>query len=143
MFTICLHFGHTLFTNDRYNLLKDKGKGYSKRVLKVYSMKQYIKLNSETFEVKKLKYEPEYLDYKTLDDCYVNPSKIKRVIYNDWLEWLDELNLHNSTEYEFGHMTVLSYNIYMFTLVVEVYNKLGELIGCLYITKTKQEFWTV
>ena len=103
MFTICLHFVHTLFTVDPYNVLKDKGKGYSKRVLKVYSIKQYIKLNSETFEVKKLKYEPEYLDYKTLYDCYVNPSKIKRVIYN----------------------------------------KLGELIGQLYITKTRQEFWTV
>lgn len=76
-------------------------------------MKQYIKLNSETFEVKKLKYEPEHLDYKTLEDCYTNPSKIKRAIYNDWLEWL------------------------------EVYNKLGELIGQLYITKTRQEFWTV
>lgn len=25
----------------------------------------------------------------------------------------------------------------------EVYNKLGELIGQLYITKTRQEFWTV
>lgn len=32
-------FVHTLFTTDRYNVLKDKGKGYSKRVLKVYSMK--------------------------------------------------------------------------------------------------------
>lgn len=143
MFTICLHFGHTLFTTDRYNVLKDKGKGCSKRVPKVHSMKQYIKLNSETFEVKKLKYEPEYLDYKTLDDCYDNPSKIKRVIYNDWLEWLDELNLNNPTEYEFGHLTVLSYNINMFTLGIEVYNKLGELIGQLYITKTRQEFWKV
>nr|DAF14135.1 MAG TPA: hypothetical protein [Caudoviricetes sp.] len=36
MFTICLHFGHTLFTSDLYNVLKDKGKGYSKRVSKVY-----------------------------------------------------------------------------------------------------------
>lgn len=106
-------------------------------------MKQYIKFNSETFEVKKLKCEPVYLDYKTLDDCYTNPSKIKRVIYNDWLEWFDELNLDNPTEYEFGHLTVLSYNTIMFTLGVEVYNKLGELIGQLYITKTKQEFWTV
>lgn len=106
-------------------------------------MKQYIKLNSKTFEVKKLKYEPEHLVYKALDNCYANPSKIKRVIYNDWLEWLDELNLDNPTEYEFGHLTVLSYNTNMFTLGVEVYNKLGELIGWLYITKTKQEFWTV
>lgn len=116
MFTICLHFVHTLFTTDRYNVLKDKEKGCSKRVLKVYSMKQYIKLNSETFEVKKLKCEPEYLNYKTLDDCYANPSKIKRVIYNDWLEWFDELNLDNLTDYVFGHLTVLSYNCNIFTL---------------------------
>lgn len=74
MFTICLQFVHTLFITDLYNILKDKGKGYLKRVPKVYNMKQYIKLNSETFEV---------------------------------------------------------------------YNKLGELIGHLYITKTRQEFWTV
>ena len=38
MFTICLQFGHTLFTTDRYNVLKDKGKGYSNRVLKVINM---------------------------------------------------------------------------------------------------------
>ena len=30
MFTICLQFGHTVFTTDRYNVLKDKGKGHSK-----------------------------------------------------------------------------------------------------------------
>lgn len=143
MFTICLHFVYTLFTVDPYNVLKDKGKGYSKRVLKVYSMKQYIKLNSETFELKKLKCEPEYLGYKTLYDCYVNPSKIKRVIYNGWLEWLNELNLDNSNEYVFGRLTVLTYNCNVFTLGAEVYNKLGELIGQLYITKTRQEFWTV
>lgn len=79
-------------------------------------MKQYIKLNSETFEVKKLKYESEHLDYKTLKDCYVSPSKIKRAIYNDWLEWLDELKLDNPTDYEFGYLTVLSYNVNIFTL---------------------------
>lgn len=106
-------------------------------------MKQYIKLNSETFEVKKLKYEPGHLVYKTLEDCYANPSKIKRAIYNDWLEWLDELKLDNPTDYEFGYLTVLSYNVNIFTLGVEVYNKLGELIGHIYITKTRQEFRTV
>lgn len=100
-------------------------------------MKHYIKLNSETFEVKELKYETEYLDYKTLDDCYVNPDKTKRVIYNDWVEWLDELILDNPTDYEFGHLTVLSYNSNIFTLGVEVYNKLGELVGQLYIEKNK------
>lgn len=106
-------------------------------------MKQYIKLNSETFEVKKLKYKPEHLVYRTLKDCYAYPSEIKRVIYNDWLVWLDELILNNPTDYEFGYLTVLSYNFNVFTLGVEVYNKLGELIGHLYITKTRQEFWTV
>lgn len=106
-------------------------------------MKQYIELNSKTFEVKKLNYKPGYLGYKTLDDCYANPSKIKRDIYNDWLEWFDELNLDNPTDYIFGHLTVLSYNINIFTLGAEIYNKLGELIGHLYITKTRQEFWTV
>nr|DAV45779.1 MAG TPA: hypothetical protein [Caudoviricetes sp.] len=34
MFTICLQFIHTLFTTDRYNVLKDKGKGYSKESIK-------------------------------------------------------------------------------------------------------------
>lgn len=29
MFTICLQFGNTLFITDPYNVLKDKGKGYS------------------------------------------------------------------------------------------------------------------
>lgn len=106
-------------------------------------MKQYINLNSKIFEVKKLKYEPGHLVYKTLNDCYANPSEIKRVIYNNWLEWLDELNLNNSTDYEFRYLTVLSYNTNIFTLGIEVYNKLGELIGHLYITKTKQELWTV
>ena len=34
MFIICLHFGHTLFTTDLYNVLKDKGKGYLKESAK-------------------------------------------------------------------------------------------------------------
>nr|DAQ55569.1 MAG TPA: hypothetical protein [Caudoviricetes sp.] len=28
MFTNCLHFRHTLFTTNYYNVFKDKGKGY-------------------------------------------------------------------------------------------------------------------
>lgn len=106
-------------------------------------MKQYIKLNSETFELKKLKHEPRHLDYKTLDDCYSKPSEAKRAIYNNWVEWLDELNSHNSSDYIFGLMTILSYNTNVFTLAAEVYNKIGELIGYLYITKTRREFWMV
>lgn len=106
-------------------------------------MKQYIKLNNETFEVKKLKYELKYLDYKTLDDCYINPSETKRAIYRYWLEWRNKLDLDNSSDYVFGQMTILSYNYSVFTLGIEVHNKKGELIGYLYITKTRQEFWTV
>nr|DAT06468.1 MAG TPA: hypothetical protein [Caudoviricetes sp.] len=34
MFTVCLQIVHTLFITDLYNILKDKGKGYSKRVLR-------------------------------------------------------------------------------------------------------------
>ena len=34
MFTICLQFGHTLFTTDLYNVLKDKGKGHSEESAK-------------------------------------------------------------------------------------------------------------
>ena len=34
MFTICLHFGHTLFTTVLYNVLKDKGKGVLKESIK-------------------------------------------------------------------------------------------------------------
>ena len=104
-------------------------------------MKQLVKLNNEFFELKTLKHEPVCLEYKTLNDCYTKPSEAKRAIYDNWLEWRDELDAHNSTEYEFGLMTVLTYNTNVFTLGVEVYNKIGELIGNLYISKTRQEFW--
>lgn len=104
-------------------------------------MKKYIKLNDEIFEVKKLKHEPVYLGYKILDDCYAKPSEAKKAVYNKWLEWLNELILYNPTGYVFGRLAILSYNCNMFTLGVEVYNKIGELIGDIYITKTRQEFW--
>ena len=107
----------------------------------IYIMKQFIELNNETFEMKELKYEPGYLEYKTLDDCYSKFSEAKRSVYYNWVEWRDELDSDNSTDYVFGRMTILSYNVYMFTLAAEVYNKIGELIGYLYITKTRQEFW--
>lgn len=138
----CLQFGHTMFTTDRYNVLKDKGKGYLKRVLKVYSMKQYIKLNNKTFEVKKLKGKLRPLRFRTLTDCYAKPSNTKLEIYNDWVDWLIELN-NVSRDKWYNPMTVLSYNRTIFTLGCDVYNNKNQLIGRLYITKTKQEFWTV
>ena len=106
-------------------------------------MKQYIELNNRTFEVKKLKGEVHPLEYRTLDDCYVKPSSLKRGIYDDWDKWLVELANCGQSGYGYGLFTVLSYNTMMFTLGAEVYNKVGELIGYLYITKARQEFWSV
>lgn len=121
--------------------LKIKERGTEKRVPKVYNMKQSIQLNNETFEMKRLKYEPVFLPYRTLDDCYSKPSEAKRSVYYNWRKWRDELDSDNPTDYVFGHVTILSYNDQMFVLGVEVYNKIGELVGLLYITKTRQEFW--
>ena len=144
MFTICLHFVHTLFTTDRYNVLKDKGKEYSKRVLKVYSMKQHIKLNNETFEVKKVKGELHHArEVRRLDDCYAKPSKIKHENYNNWLKWYKVANM-NEPFIIFRHFTINSYNRMMFTLTIDVYDMATDKFkGKLYISKTRQEFWTV
>lgn len=79
MFTICLHFVHTLFITDRYNVLKDKGKGYLKRVLKVNSIKRYIELNNVTFKVRHFKGELHPIkEVRTLTDCYARPSEAKK-----------------------------------------------------------------
>lgn len=91
--------------------------------------------------MKKLEGEVHPLEYRTLDDCYVKPSSLKRDIYVDWDKWLVELANCGQSGYGYGLFTVLSYNVMMFTLGAEVYNKVGELIGYLYITKTRQELW--
>lgn len=142
MFTICLQFGHTLFTTDLYNVLKDKGKGYSKRVLMVYSMKKYVELNNETFEVKKVKGELYPMkEVRTLEDCYARPSDAKKAIYNDWFNWYLTVD---SPLYEIVNMSIQSYNVNMFTIRMDVFNvKTHEFIGYIYITKTRQEFWTI
>lgn len=142
MFTICLQFGHTLFTTDLYNVLKDKGKGYLKRVLRANNMKKYIELNNETFEVKKAKSELHPLEYRALVDCYTKPSEIKCSIWKRWIDWLVQLD-KNSSDIWFGSLTIISYNCMMFTLGCNVYNNVNKLIGQLYITKTRQEFWTI
>ena len=106
-------------------------------------MKQYIELNNRTFEMKKLKGEVHDLKYRTLNDCYVKPSLIKREIYDDWYKWLTGLKDEANSDYGYGRLTILSYNVRFFTIAIEVYNKVDELIGYLYITKTRQEFWIV
>lgn len=144
MFTICLQIVHTLLTTDLYNVLKDKGKGYLKRVPKVYSMKQYIKLNNETFEVKKVKGELYPIrEVRGLGDCYNNPSRTKYEIYHAWLKWYKVTNM-NEPFYRLRHFTINRYNCMMFTLLIDVYDfSTDKFIGQLYITKTRQEFWTV
>lgn len=103
-------------------------------------MKKYIELNNVTFEVKKVKSKLRPLRLRDLSDCYKKPSVIKLSIYDDWANWLMELN-DISTDLHFHPMTVLSYNSMMFTLGCDVYNNENKSIGQLYITKTRQEFW--
>lgn len=105
-------------------------------------MKQYIKLNNRTFEVKKVKGKLRPLRPRALLDCYAKPSNTKLEIYRDWVDWLIELN-NISTDMRFSPMSVLSYNFNIFTLGCDVYNNKNQLIGKLYITKTRQEFWEV
>ena len=105
-------------------------------------MKKYIKLNNVDFEVKKVKGELRPLGYRTLVDCYNKPSEIKCSIWKQWVDWILQLHI-NSTDMWFGPLTVVSYNCMMFTLGCNVYNNDNKLIGQLYITKTRQEFWTI
>ena len=140
MFTICLHFGHTLFTTDLYNVLKDKGKGYSKRVLKVIVMKRYIELNNVIFKVRHFKGEMRPIArVRTLTDCYARPSEAKKEIYRQWFNWYLSVD---SPDYQIVNMTIQSYNTCMFTIRMDVFDtKTHEFIGCIFITKTSQEFW--
>lgn len=139
MFTICLQFGHTLFTTDLYNVLKDKGKGYSKRVLKVIDMKRYIELNNETFKVRHFKGELHPINkVRTLEDCYARPSEAKKQIYRHWCNWYLAVD---SPDYQIVNMTIQSYNTHMFTIRMDVFDKTYNFIGCIYISRTSQEFW--
>jgi len=139
MFTICLQFSHTLFTTGLYNILKDKGRGYLNRVLKVIDMKRYIELNNETFKVRHFKGELHPItQVRTLTDCYARPSDIKKAIYNDWFNWYLTVD---SPDYQIVNYTIQSYNTCMFTIRMDVFDKTDNFIGCLYISKTSQEFW--
>jgi len=106
----------------------------------IFNMKQYIKLNNETFEVKQVKgkLRPTTTQLRSLGDCYAKPSDAKFKIYSDWLKWY----IDGDKDYIFRHFTIRSYNCMMFTLSIDVYDKTtDEFIGQLYITKTRQEFW--
>ena len=105
-------------------------------------MKRYIELNNETFVVKKAKGELHPIkEVRTLTDCYAKPSAIKQSIYNDWFNWY--LSVENP-KYQIVNMSIYTYNVNMFTIRMDVFDtKTYEFIGCLYITKTRQEFWTI
>ena len=105
-------------------------------------MKKTIKLNNETFVVKKVKGELRPLEYRSLFDCYNRPSDIKQYIWNQWIDWSLQFD-ENATDLWLGALTVVSYNCRMISLGCNVYNRHYEFIGYLYITKTRQEFWTI
>lgn len=106
-------------------------------------MKQ-IELNNVTFEVKKAKGKLHPItQIRGLGDCYSKPSTVKYEIYNDWLKWYLDCKMDLSL-YRLAHFTINSYNSMMFTLSIDVYDiATDEFIGQLYITKTRQEFWTI
>lgn len=105
-------------------------------------MKKHIKLNNETFEIKKVKGELHPISsVRVLSECYVRPSVTKREIYEYWWNWYNGMNVRSS-EFEVSNLTIDSYNCTMFTLKMNIY-KSGIFIGQLYITKTRQEFWTI
>lgn len=143
MFTICLQIVHTLFITDLYNILKDKGKGYLKKSTKVLNMKRYIQLNNEDFAIKQAKgiLHPNK-QVRLLTDCYAKPSLVKQAIFDSWVEWVKQVNLDNE-KYILKHLTIESYNCMIFTLSIDVYNLTSQLVGKLYITKTRHEFWTI
>lgn len=143
MFTICLQIVHTLFITDLYNILKDKGKGYSKKSTKVLNMKRYIQPNNEDFVIKQAKgiLHPNK-QVRLLSDCYAKPSLVKQAIFDSWVEWVKQVNRGNE-KYILKHLTIESYNCMIFTLSIDVYNLTSQLVGKLYITKTRHEFWTI
>ena len=105
-------------------------------------MKQHIELNNEVFEVKKVKGELcPITQVRTLEDCYARPSEVKKEIYKQWFEWYLTVE---SPKYQIVNMSIQSYNVNMFTIRMDVFDtKTYEFIGYIYITKTRQEFWTI
>lgn len=117
--------------------------GVLKKSTKVLNMKRYIQLNNEDFVIKEAKgilHSNEQV--RLLSDCYAKPSLVKQAIFDSWVEWVKQVNLDNE-KYILKHLTIESYNCMMFTLSIDVYNPTSRLVGKLYITKTRQEFWTI
>jgi hypothetical protein len=109
----------------------------------VLNIKRYIQLNNEDFVIKEAKgilYSIEHV--RLLSDCYAKPSLVKQAIFDSWAEWVKQVNIDNE-KYILKHLTIESYNCMMFTLSIDVYNLTSRLVGKIYITKTRQEFWTI
>jgi hypothetical protein len=106
-------------------------------------MKRYIQLNNEDFVIKQAKgiLHPNK-QVRLLSDCYARPSLVKQAIFDKWVVWATQVNLDNE-KYILKHFTIESYNSMVFTLSIDVYNLSSQLLGKLYITKTRQEFWTI
>lgn len=106
-------------------------------------MKRYIKLNNEDFVIKQAKgiLHPNK-QVRLLSDCYAKPSLIKQAIFDSWVEWAKQVNRDNE-KYILKHLSIESYNFMIFTLSIDVYNFTSQLVGKLYITKTRHEFWTI
>lgn len=106
-------------------------------------MKRYIQLNNEDFVIKQAKgiLVPNK-QVRFLSDCYAKPSLVKQAIFDSWVEWVKQVNLDNE-KYILKHLTIESYNCMIFTLSIDVYNLTSQLVGKLYITKTRHEFWTI
>lgn len=102
-------------------------------------MKREVIIHGRIFTLKKVKVElrPEF-STRDLWDCYEKPSIAKQSIYADWLKWYKKEN----NNIVLKHFSINSYNVHMFTLRCDVYNPDSEFLGCIYISKTRQEFWT-
>ena len=103
-------------------------------------MKQFVELNNKTFVVKKAKGELHPItQVRTLTDCYARPSEAKKEIYSQWFNW--HLTV-DSPDYQIDNMTIQSYNAWSFTIHMDIFDKkTNNFIGCIYITRTSQEFW--
>lgn len=105
-------------------------------------MKRYIQLNNEDFVIKAKGILVPNKQVRFLSDCYAKPSLAKQAIFDRWVEWVKQVNLDNE-KYILKHLTIQGYNCMIFTLSIDVYNLTSQLVGKLYITKTRHEFWTI
>ena len=100
-------------------------------------MKKYIRINNETFEVKKTIADFDYskIASKTLDSCYDRPSYTKERIWDFWSQWFNELGT-----FYYG---IKSYNCMMFTIEGVAYVPELDTDCYIYITKTRQEVYPI